>query len=370
MSKIYTLEALQMESIITPKALKQELLASPPQLEFVYKSRKQVEKILKGEDPRLLLIVGPCSIHDNSSAIEYASKLRLLSDALSDHFFIVMRTYFEKSRTSLGWKGVVYDPHLNGTNDIATGLRHARSLLLELADLEIPAATEFLDPFMPKYFGDLISWACIGARTTESQIHRQFASGLPMPVGFKNGTSGNVDVALNAVLTASHPHTFFSINDDGHLAVVNTKGNPHSHIVLRGGEGKPNYDPHSIASVIEKLKKSHLPSNIIVDCSHDNSSRKYEEQCTVFKSVLKQHLEGNTYIRGLALESNLFAGSQPMPIDKIRLQYAVSITDPCLDWASTEKLIRWGADQLVSLDQRRAVNKVPNAAESSCQSAC
>lgn len=339
MSKIYPLDSLHMEILPSPMAFKQEMPASASHLEFVQDSRRQIANILDGTDNRLLLIVGPCSIHDAKAAQEYACHLKTLAESVSKSFFIVMRTYFEKPRTALGWKGMLYDPHLDGSNDIASGIREARQLLLDLAKMGIPTATEFLDPLSPRFLSDLVSWSCIGARTTESQIHRQLASGLPMPVAFKNNTSGNVNVAIKGVLTAACPHAFFGIDDHGQVSVVRTKGNAHAHIALRGGDKTPNYDAHSIGKTIELLRKHHLPERLVVDCSHDNSNRCPEKQKEVFQSVIRQYLDGNTAIRGLALESNLFAGSQQMPLDLSRLQYAVSITDPCLDWKQTEALI-------------------------------
>lgn len=342
MSKIFNLDAIHIEPLPSPSALKQELPAMPKHVEFVHESRYRIQRILDGEDPRMLLIVGPCSIHDITAAKEYAIKLHQLSSRISKSFLVAMRAYFEKPRTTLGWKGMLHDPHLNGTNDICTGLRLSRELLLFLADLGMPAATEFLDPASPRFIGDLVSWACIGARTSESQIHRQFASGLPMPVAFKNSTSGNVDVAINGVLAATCPHAFPGIDDHGKIAVMQTKGNPYAHIALRGGESKPNYDAQSISLSLEHLKKAHLPQRLVIDCSHDNSCRKYEQQVHVFQSVIQQHIQGNTAIKGVALESNLFAGNQMPLLDNSRLQYAVSLTDPCMDWAMTENLILWG----------------------------
>lgn len=349
MSKFFTLEALQIDPLFPPYVLKQELPATEKQLEFIHNARHQIVKILNGEDTRLLLIVGPCSIHDQQSAKDYALKLKNLSENVSQHFFVVMRTYFEKPRTALGWKGMLYDPHLNGSNDIVEGLRKSRELLLSLAEMNVPTATEFLDPITPNFIGDLVSWACIGARTAESQIHRQFASGLSMPVAFKNSTSGNIDVAVNGVIAALSPHVFFGIDESGQLSIVRTKGNPHAHIALRGGESQSNYDPQSIALALKKLKNNHLSERLIVDCSHDNSRRKYEDQTVVFQSIIHQYTQGNANIRGIALEGNLFAGKQPMPSSETPLQYAVSLTDPCLDWTTTENLIQWGYSMLYAL---------------------
>ena len=339
MSKIFTLDSLHTENILSPIELKKELPADSHHIEFVCKSRSQIANILDGHDSRLLLILGPCSIHDVKAAKEYARNLHSLAKSVSKSFFIVMRTYFEKPRTALGWKGMLYDPHLDNSNDIATGMRTCRRLLLELTEMGIPTATEFLDPLTPRYLGDLISWSCIGARTAESQIHRQFASGLPMPVAFKNGTSGSLDVAVNGIVASSIPHAFFGIDEHGQISIIRTKGNSHPHIALRGGENAPNYDAHSIGKLLELLRENHLPERLIVDCSHDNSNRCPNNQKEVFDSVIQQHLNGNTAIRGLAVESNLFFGSQRMPLDKSRLQYAVSITDPCLDWEQTKELV-------------------------------
>nr|MBA3816346.1 3-deoxy-7-phosphoheptulonate synthase [Parachlamydiaceae bacterium] len=269
MTKHSNPNARNAESLISPQMLKEGLPPLAAHLEFIEQSRQQIQRILSGEDSRLFLVVGPCSIHDITAAKEYAIKLRHLSDKISKHFFVVMRTHFEKPRTSLGWKGLLHDPHLDGSNAISTGLNLSRELLLFLADLGLPAATEFLDPITFHYLGDLISWACIGARTSESQIHRQFASGLPMPVAFKNSTSGNIDVAINGVLAATCSHSFFGITEHGSLSIVETKGNRHAHVALRGGELKPNYDADSIAYALEQLKKNHLPQQLVIDCSHD-----------------------------------------------------------------------------------------------------
>ena len=343
MSKITPIDSQRMEPIPSPAEIKHFLPISSQQLEFIDQARRNVNDILDGSNDRLLLIVGPCSIHDPDAALEFAAKLRHLADEVADTFYIVLRTYFEKPRTTLGSKGLVYDPNLNGTNDIASGIRHSRRLLLNLADIGLPAATEFLDPAIPRYIGDLITWACIGARTAESQIHRQFASGLPMPVAFKNNTSGNIDVAVKGVIAASSPHSFFGIDDNGRLSIIHSNGNPFAHIALRGGEDRPNFGEESVAYAKQQLEKHHLPKRLVIDCSHDNSNRCHENQKDVFESVIQQALAGNTAIRGLALESHLNGGSQQMPLDQSRLRYAVSLTDPCLDWNSTERLITTAA---------------------------
>jgi 3-deoxy-7-phosphoheptulonate synthase len=334
------------EFLPSPNELKHELPITPQQVEFIDNARSQIVQILNGEDPRILLIVGPCSIHDITAAKEYAIKLRQLIDRLSHTFFILMRVYFEKPRTVLGWKGLLYDPLLDGSYDIETGLHWTRQLLLDLAELQIPAASEFLDPLSPSYFDDLISWACIGARTAESQMHRQMASGLHMPVAFKNSTEGSIEGAVNGILAAASPHSFLGVEENGRLAVKHTLGNPHGHLVLRGGKRKPNYDAHSIAFALESLQKAHLPPRLLVDCSHDNANRNHEQQVHVFQSVMAQRTEGNISIRGVSLESNLYAGSQTLSGDALMLQYGVSLTDPCLDWTTTEQLILWGHDLL------------------------
>ncbi len=334
------------EVLPSPYEIHNEIRALPQHSEFIRQSRAAIEKILDGTDSRFIIVAGPCSIHDLAAAKEYAQKLIVLSKEVSDLCLLIMRVHAEKPRTSLGWKGLLYDPLLNDTHDIKTGIRWNRQLLLDLAELGIPTAAEFLDPATALYYSDLISWGCIGARTSASQIHRQLASGLPMPIAFKNSTDGNIDNAVNGVLSARTGHSFAGIDMMGQISVLQTKGNPHGHIVLRGGEQQPNYDPQSIAGALNKLESAKLPLRLLVDCSHDNSFRKYEQQCAVFQSVLHQVIDGNSYIRGVILESNLFAGNQHIASDPAMLQYAVSVTDPCLDWPSTEKLIQWGYAKL------------------------
>lgn len=362
MIKKYNLDVTHIESLPTPHDLMTELATSLEQQDFIEQSRTEIRRILDGVDSRFLIIAGPCSIHDVNAAKEYAERLGQLAKEMSDSFLIVMRAYFEKPRTVLGWKGLMYDPHLNSSNDINTGLRWTRQLLLDLADKGIPVATEILDPASAYYFGDLISWGCIGARTTSSQTHRQLASGLPMPIAFKNSTDGNVDQAVNGVAAASVPHTFVGMNPMGKAAIAHTKGNPYGHIVLRGGESKTNYDPESISYALDRLQKANLPQRLIIDCSHDNSNRKHEQQLVVFQSVINQVLEGNRNIRGACLESNLFGGNQSFPADPSSLQYAVSLTDPCLDWATTEHVLRWGYHKwktaYAEIPQKHDVNSV------------
>jgi len=327
------------ESLSSPHELRLEFPALQHRQEFIKSGRQIITKILNGNDPRLLLIVGPCSIHDSIAAKEYAIKLKKLSDEVKDNFFIVMRTYFEKPRTTVGWKGMLYDPHLNGSNDIAAGLRYSRQFLLELAELELPTATEFLDPLTSYYFGDLISWGSIGARTTASQIHRQCVSGLAMPVGFKNGTDGDMTIAINAILSAAAPHAFMGMGDHGQVGVTRTSGNADCHLVLRGGEGQPNYDSKSVALALKLLSKVNLPLRLLIDCSHDNSSKKYENQPLVFQSAINQSIAGNSSIRGILLESHLHEGNQSLSEHPSCLKYAISLTDACINWETTKQLV-------------------------------
>lgn len=338
------MEDSKQTPLLSPHQLQQDLPITMVQREFIAKSRDTIKQILNGTDSRLLLIAGPCSIHDRTAALEYAIRLKELALEVSDTFFIVMRFYTEKSRSSLGWKGMLYDPDLNGTDNISAGLIETRRLLLELATMEVPAAAELLDPLSAPYYSSLLSWGCIGARTAESQTHRLMASGLCLPIGFKNNTSGSLESAINGALVASQPHTFIGLTESGQVGILHTKGNSESHITLRGGDSSSNYDEHSIKQALEGLKRVNLPLRVIIDCSHDNSRRNPANQPLVFKSVLKQFLDGNTHIRGLALESHLNAGNQPLRPGL--LHYAVSITDPCLDWDTTAQLVREGCRTL------------------------
>lgn len=342
MSESYTVKSTRTAPLPAPAELIKNLPIQLAQEHFISQARQEIKKILLGENPRLLLIVGPCSIHDLKAAKEFAQRLKELSEQISDIFYVVMRVYFEKPRTALGWKGLLYDPHLDGSNNITAGLKLTRQLLLDLACMEVPAAAEFLDPLSSCYFGDLISWGCIGARTASSQTHRQMASGLPMPVAFKNSTDGNLDIAINGIIAASEPHTFIGINELGCVSAIHTHGNPDTHIVLRGGESSANYDPQSLSLVADRLKKANLPLRLLIDCSHDNSRRKHEQQCVVFQSCIHQFLDGNKNIRGVILESHLFGGNQQLTANLADLRYAVSLTDPCLDWETTKELIEWG----------------------------
>ena len=306
----------------------------------VVQAREAIKKILNHNDPRMLAIIGPCSIHDQKAAIEYAGRLNQLRLELEDRLMIIMRVYFEKPRTTVGWKGFLYDPQLDGTEDLATGLRLARKLLVEINEMGLPTATELLDPITPQYIADLISWAVIGARTTESQTHREMASGLSMPVGFKNGTGGMLQVAIDAMTAARSPHTFIGVDADGRTAVIRTKGNSWGHVVLRGGHARSNYDADSIAAAAAQLRDAGFESVIMVDCSHANSRKKYEHQEEIWDTVIQQRVAGNTAVIGLMVESNLNAGSQKIPKDLEQLKYGVSITDACVDWTTTERMLR------------------------------
>jgi 3-deoxy-7-phosphoheptulonate synthase len=308
--------------------------------------RDTLRGILENRDDRLFVVVGPCSIHDPKAALDYARRLKALSDDISDTLYIVMRVYFEKPRTSVGWKGFINDPHMDDSFRVDEGMVRARELLLAINELGLPCGTEALDPVSPQYLADLISWYAVGARTTESQTHREMASGLSAPVGFKNGTDGGLEVAVNAMLSASAPHSFLGINSQGHIAIVRTAGNRHPHIVLRGGGGKPNYDAISISVTEQALAKASLPANIVVDCSHANTLKKPELQPMVLADCVSQIRSGNRSIVGVMLESNLVAGNQPIPADLSKLVYGKSVTDGCIDWETTERALREAAVQL------------------------
>jgi 3-deoxy-7-phosphoheptulonate synthase len=310
---------------------------------------------LDGKDDRLFAVVGPCSIHDTELALEYGKRLKALADQVGKQIFIIMRVYFEKPRTTVGWKGLINDPHLNGSFDIETGLRKARKLLIKLSELGLPLATEALDPISPQYLQDTITWTAIGARTTESQTHREMSSGLSSPVGFKNGTDGSLDVAVNAMKSVVSGHAFLGINPQGQVAITKTKGNQYGHVVLRGGGGKPNYDSVSIALCEQALEKACLPTNIVVDCSHANSNKDHNVQPLVLDNIAHQIKDGNRSICGVMIESNINEGTQSIPDDLSQLKYGVSVTDACISWESTEKSLKKMADTLSGhLKDRRA----------------
>jgi 3-deoxy-7-phosphoheptulonate synthase len=325
--------------LVSPKDVKSKLPASPEILSRVAEYRETCRRILRGEDPRLLVIVGPCSIHDPVSALDYARRLAALSKEVEDRIFIVMRVYFEKPRTTVGWKGLINDPYLDDSGDLAHGIEVARQLLLDVAKLGLPAATEFLDPIIPQYIADLISWSAIGARTTESQTHREMSSGLSMPVGFKNGTDGSVQTAVDAMRSSRSGHSFLGIDQDGMTSIIKTAGNPDGHLVLRGGRDGVNYHPHQTANAAAKLKATGVPSVIMIDCSHANSGKDPARQAEVWKSILEQRAAGRADIVGAMLESHIELGAQNLGADPSSLRYGVSITDGCLDWEATAALL-------------------------------
>ncbi|UTW04903.1 3-deoxy-7-phosphoheptulonate synthase [Amphritea atlantica] len=335
-------ENLNIESntvLVTPDQLKTKQPLSEAAAATVMDGRQVIKNILKGEDKRLFIVVGPCSIHDTKAAIEYGHKLKQLAEQVKDTLYLVMRVYFEKPRTTVGWKGLINDPHMDDSFEIEEGLHIGRELLIQLSEVGLPLATEALDPISPQYLQDLISWSAIGARTTESQTHREMSSGLSGAVGFKNGTDGGLTVAINALESVSHPHSFLGINEEGQVSIVRTKGNKYGHVVLRGGNGKPNYDSVNVTLCEQELDKAGLKKNIMVDCSHANSNKDPALQPLVMQNVTNQIIEGNKSIVGLMVESNLGWGNQKMTDDPADLQYGVSITDACIDWETTEKAL-------------------------------
>ena len=348
------LRVVSNRRLMAPSELKAEIHMSETASNMVVNSRKAVQRILRKQDSRMLVVVGPCSIHDTEAAIEYARRLKALSDSVEDQFCLIMRVYFEKPRTTIGWKGLINDPHLDGTYDVETGLRRGRKLLLDVNEMGLPAATEFLDPVVPQYLADLVSWAAIGARTTESQTHREMASGLSMPVGFKNGTDGSLQIALDAMTSARHPHHFLGIDQEGFTSVVRTTGNEDAHVVLRGGNTRPNFDADSIADAAAKLTAAKLPPVLMVDCSHANSRKIHANQADVWHNLVAQRAEGSEALIGAMIESHLFEGNQPLK-DPAQLRYGISITDACLGWEVTESMIQHGAEVL----RRHARRSVP-----------
>lgn len=328
-----------VKRLITPYDLKRSLPNTAGVVDSVISNRTAVRDILDRRDRRQMIVVGPCSIHDPAAAVDYGKRLKILADTVSDTLFLVMRVYFEKPRSTIGWKGLINDPHMNGSFEIEEGLHIARRLLLDLAETGLPLATEALDPISPQYLQDLISWSAIGARTTESQTHRVMSSGLSCAVGFKNGTDGSFGVAINALKSVSHPHSFLGIDEGGHVAVVQTTGNSYGHIVLRGGNGQPNYDEDSIARCELALAEAEVSPCIMVDCSHDNSRKDPDLQPGVAAEVTRQILAGNESIIGLMMESNIHAGNQPIPANSGDLKYGVSVTDACIDWGTTERTL-------------------------------
>lgn len=345
-SQIHNVNVVSKTDMPTPSEVKVALPLDAQLEKTIVASRRVIQNIHDGSDPRLFAVVGPCSIHDTEAAYEYAEKLKVLADEVADTIVILMRVYFEKPRTTVGWKGLINDPFMDDSFHVEKGIYMARELLLNLAKTGLPTATEALDPIMPQYLGDLVTWTAIGARTTESQTHREMASGLSTPVGFKNGTDGSLDVAINALKSAGQPHHFMGINQDGRTAVFHTRGNAYGHTVLRGGGGRPNYDSVCIAMTEQELERAGLPQRIVVDCSHANSNKDHNLQPLVARDCVEQITNGNQSIIGLMLESNLHAGNQSIGNDLTQLKYGVSVTDACMDWATTEQLLLQAAETL------------------------
>ncbi len=330
----------EMKELIPPSHLIREFSCSDKVANTTAGARTALHRILHGQDDRVMVVIGPCSIHDPKAAMEYANRLVKERERFAGELEIIMRVYFEKPRTTTGWKGYINDPDMDDSFHIERGMANARKFLLDVCELGLPTATEALDPISPQFLGDLITWTAIGARTTESQTHREMSSGLSTPVGFKNGTDGDIGIAINAILSASHPHSFLGINGQGRVAIVRTGGNRYGHVVLRGGDGRPNYDSVSIAIAEQALKKAGLPANLVVDCSHANSYKKPELQPLVMSDVIQQIKHGNRSLLGVMIESNIVSGNQPIPEDLSRLKYGCSVTDGCIGWESTETMLR------------------------------
>lgn len=342
--------------LITPTQLKQQIPLSEQGANYIAEARQTISDIIHGRDHRLLVVTGPCSIHDIKSAKEYALKLKELHEQLKDDMYLVMRIYFEKPRTTVGWKGLLNDPHMNDSFEVEEGLKLGRELLVWLAELEIPVATEALDPISPQYLSELFSWSAIGARTTESQTHREMASGLSMPVGFKNGTDGKINVAINALESAMHSHRFMGINTQGQVALMQTQGNPDGHIILRGGKA-PNYETADVQAIEAQINDAGLTPKLVVDCSHGNSSKDHTRQPLVADDIFEQICAGNRSIMGIMLESHLFEGNQSSSLPNDQLRYGVSVTDACINWQDTEQLLRDGADKISLALQQRIEDK-------------
>ena len=332
--------------LITPAELKREIPLSDKARAVISQGRKNIENILERKDHRIIVVVGPCSIHDLKAAHDYANRLKALEEKVGDTLLIVMRVYFEKPRTTTGWKGLINDPFMNDSFKITDGLHIGRQLLHDISEIGLPTATEALDPISPQYLQDLIAWSAIGARTTESQTHREMASGLSSSIGFKNGTDGSLTVAINALQSVSSPHRFLGINSDGNVSIVTTKGNPYAHVVLRGGNGKPNYDSVSVSICEQELVSAGIDANIMVDCSHANSNKDHKLQPLVLDNVANQIVEGNKSIIGVMLESNINAGNQKLSSNPDDMEYGVSVTDACIDWETTETALTKMADKL------------------------
>jgi 3-deoxy-7-phosphoheptulonate synthase len=346
MQQTNDLRIKSLRPLVAPVEMKREFPMTDASNRTVIDSRRAVEDIIHRRDDRLLAVVGPCSIHDTDAALEYAGRLQAVRERIQDKIYVVMRVYFEKPRTKLGWRGLILDPYLDGSYDVEEGLRRARKLLLDITGMGLPAGSEMLDPIVPQYIDDLVSWASIGARTTESQTHREMASGLSMPVGFKNGTDGDVRTAVNALASSRHPHSFIGTDQQGQTSVLETAGNDTSHIILRGGKDGPNYRAHHIDAACAVLREAGVDPSVMVDCSHGNSRKNHSRQTEVLESVVNQRAEGRREIMGIMLESNLVEGRQPIPEDPGDLVYGCSITDPCLGWEATEEILLWAHETL------------------------
>ena len=344
-NKLFNTNIKNSHVLLTPNEVKSKLPLTKSAEHTVLQHRQEIKNILDFQDSRKFIVVGPCSIHDTQAALEYSQRFKLLSERVKDKLLLIMRVYFEKPRTTVGWKGLINDPDMDDSFHVEKGLLTARSLLIKIAELGLPAGTEALDPIIPQYISELITWSAIGARTTESQTHREMASGLSMPVGFKNGTDGNIQVALNALQSAKSSHNFLGINHKGQVSVFETKGNPYGHVILRGGS-QPNFEAANVQLVEEKLKEANLPPRIVIDCSHGNTNKDYKRQPSVLENVIQQIVDGNTSIVGLMLESNLYEGNQPMTGKREELKYGVSVTDKCISWDETEKIILAAYQQL------------------------
>lgn len=353
MHKTENLNIIALDPMPTPAQIHQRVPMTAQAERTVIRGRKTIQAILDRQDKRLMVIIGPCSIHDPQAGLDYAQRLKTLADEVADTLYVVMRVYFEKPRTSTGWKGFINDPRLDDSFHIEEGMEKARAFLRAVNEIGLPAATEALDPISPQYLGDLLAWTAIGARTAESQTHRELASGLSTPVGFKNSTDGSLDAAINGILSASHPHSFLGINRDGQSSVVRTRGNAYGHLVLRGGGGRANFDAVAINLAEQALSQAQLAGNLVVDCSHANSSKQPQLQPLVVKDCVEQIRAGNRSIVGLMLESFIEAGNQPIPDDLAQLQYGLSITDACIDWPTTQTTLRTAAQSLGTVLQTR-----------------
>lgn len=346
MTAVDNLNILSQQVLTSPDALQKQIPITAKAEAVVSEARKTIQNILDGKDHRILVVVGPCSIHDVDAAIDYAHRLKVLADELSDTLYIVMRVYFEKPRTTVGWKGLINDPHLDDSFKIEEGLHIGRKLLQDVLEIGLGTATEALDPISPQYLQDLIAWSAVGARTTESQTHREMASGLSSPVGFKNGTDGSLGVAINALQSSANPHRFLGINKEGQVAIIHTQGNQYAHVVLRGGNGKPNYDSVSVQVCERELRAEGIEPNLMIDCSHANSNKDHNLQPLVLSNVTHQIIDGNTSIMGVMIESHIHGGNQKIQADRDLLEYGVSITDACINWETTEEALRDMANKL------------------------